>query len=101
VVDRDRGLAAGLRRGPRPPLDTNQARKFAPAVDRWLTAIREGTHHHDGDELTAEHVKAAHLQKVRLADEEDDGRTKYVLVKGDDRAASTAPSPTSSPTKRQ
>lgn len=66
-------------------LDTNQARRFAPAVDRWLTAIREGTHTHDGDELVAEHVKAAHLKKVRLEDSEEDGRTKYVLIKGDDK----------------
>jgi hypothetical protein len=67
------------------PLDTNQARQFAPAVDRWLTAIREKTHTHDGDPLTDLHVKAAHLRKVRLADDEDDGRTRYVLIKGEDR----------------
>lgn len=66
-------------------LDTNQARRFAPAVDRWLTAIREGAHTHDNDPLTNDHVKAAHLKKVRLADVEDDGRTRYVIVKGDDR----------------
>lgn len=66
-------------------LDTNQARRFAPAVDRWLTGIREGSHTHDGDPVTDLHVKAAHLRKVRLADEEDDGRTRYVLIKGDDR----------------
>lgn len=63
--------------------DTNQARKMAPAVDRWLTALREGTHTHDADPVTNAHVKAAHLRKVRLADEEDDGRTKYLLIKGD------------------
>jgi hypothetical protein len=65
-------------------LETNQARRFAPAVDRWLTAIREGSHTHDADPITDLHVKAAHLQKVRIADEEDDGRTRYVLIKGDD-----------------
>ena len=65
-------------------LDTNQARRFAPAVDRWLTGIREGNHTHDADPITDLHVKAAHLRKVRLTDEEDDGRTKYVLIKGDD-----------------
>lgn len=64
--------------------DTNQARRFAPAVDRWLAALRGGTHTHDGDALTGVHVKAAHLRKVRLADSEDDGRTQYVLIKGDD-----------------
>jgi hypothetical protein len=67
------------------PLDTNQPRKFAPAVDRWLTALREGTHTHDGNPLADEQVKAAYVQKVRLADAEDDGRTKYVLIKGDDK----------------
>lgn len=65
-------------------LDTNQSRRFAPAVDRWLVGLREGTHTHDGDPLADRHVKAAHLQKVRLADHEEDGRTRYVLIKGDD-----------------
>ena len=67
------------------PFDTNQARKFAPAVDRWLTALRGGTHTHDGDPLTASHVKAAHLRAVRLAADEADGRTLYVLIKGEDK----------------
>jgi hypothetical protein len=65
--------------------DTNQARRFAPAVDRWLVGIREGTHTHDGDPDLADHVKAAHLRKVHLNAAEDDGRTKYVIVKGEDR----------------
>jgi hypothetical protein len=65
-------------------LDTNQSRRFAPAVDRWLTAIREGTHTHDGDELTKEHVISSHLRKARISDLEDDGRTRYVLIKGDE-----------------
>jgi hypothetical protein len=65
-------------------LDTNQARRFAPAVDRWLTGIREGIHTHDGDPLTAEHVKSSCLRKVRAAEDSEDGRTKFVLIKGDD-----------------
>lgn len=64
--------------------DTNQARRFAPAVDRWLVAIAEGRPH-DGDELVGSHVKAAHRRKVRLADDEDDGRTRYILVKAPDK----------------
>lgn len=64
--------------------DTNQARRFAPAVDRWRTALAEGTHTHDGDDLTTAHVHAAHLRKVRLSDDADDQRTHYVLVKGED-----------------
>jgi hypothetical protein len=83
--------AAKYDRGDRPEdkvvlaFDTNQARRFAPAVDRWRTAIREGTHTHDGDSVTDDHVKAVHLKKVQVAAAEDDGRTKYVLVKGEDR----------------
>lgn len=65
--------------------DTNVSRRFAPAVDRWLTGIATGSHRHDADPLTDAHVKAAHRQKVRLADQEDDGRTMYVLVKGSDK----------------
>jgi hypothetical protein len=68
------------------PLDTFQARMFSPAVDRWRTAITAGTHTHDGDPIVTAHVHAAHLRKVRLVDPEDDGRTRYVIVKGDDRA---------------
>ncbi len=65
-------------------LDSNQPRRFAPAVDRWLTATREGIHSHDADPLADLHIKAAHLRKVRLGDDDDDGRTRYVLIKGDD-----------------
>jgi hypothetical protein len=65
-------------------LDTNQPRRFAPATDRWLTAIREGTHTHDGDALVRDHVLSAQLRKVRITDDADDGRTHYVLVKGED-----------------
>lgn len=64
-------------------LDTNVIARFAPAVDQWLTAIREGREH-DGDPVIAQHVADAHLRKVRLADDEGDGRTRYLLVKGQD-----------------
>ncbi len=66
------------------PLDSNQPTRFAPAVDRWLAALREGVHTHDADPIVTEHVTAAHLRKVRINDDESDGRTKYVLIKGDD-----------------
>jgi len=65
--------------------DTNQVSRQAPEVDRWLTAIREGSHTHDGDPATSDHVKAAHLRKVRAIAADDDGRTKYIIVKGEDR----------------
>ena len=63
--------------------DTNQPRRIAPAFDRWLTGIAEGLTH-DGDPVTAEHVKALHKRKVKLADVDDD-RTMYLPVKGGDR----------------
>jgi hypothetical protein len=65
--------------------DTNQDRRMAPAVDRWMTGIVEGTHTHDGDEFTSQHVKSAHKRKARARDPEDDNRTLYVLTKGDDK----------------
>ena len=65
-------------------LDTNQPRRFAPAVDRWLTAVRAAEHTHDNDPLTNDHVRASHLRKVRLEDD-DDGRTRYVLIRGEER----------------
>lgn len=65
-------------------LDTNQPRRFAPAVDRWLTAIREGVHTNDGDRLVRDHVLSSQLRKVRINDDADDGRTHYVLIKGED-----------------
>lgn len=65
-------------------LDTNSPAKFAPVVDRWLTGIREASHTHDGDPVVDLHVTSAHLRKVRIGDEEGDGRTRYVLIKGDD-----------------
>lgn len=66
-------------------LDTNQPRRQAPAVDRLLTAIREGSLSHDGDPDLADHMAAAHLRKVHLNAADDDGRTRYVIVKGEDR----------------
>jgi hypothetical protein len=63
---------------------TNQDQRQAPAVDRWLTALREGDHTHDGDETTTSHVLAAHKRPTKVTADEDDGRTLYTLVKGDD-----------------
>lgn len=66
------------------PFDTNRDVLMAPAVDRWLTAIALGTHHHDGDPVTSEHVKNAHKRKARARAPDDDNRTLYTLTKGDD-----------------
>ena len=83
-------------------LDTNQhVGRFSAATDRWLTDIRIATaqlsaakglvgpvelaYSHDGDPLTSEHVKNAHKRKVRTTASDDDGRSRYVIVKGEDR----------------
>lgn len=66
--------------------DTNQDRRMAPAVDRWLTAISLGEHTHDGDPDITSHILAAQKKKARAKDPDDDSRTLYVLQKpGDGR----------------
>lgn len=71
--------------------DTNSARRMAPAVDRWRTAITTAgrmvadgipdlPYTHDGDPFTSDQVKATRLRKVRLIDADDD-RTMYMLEK--------------------
>jgi hypothetical protein len=89
--------------GPKPEqqrvlaFDTNQPRRMAPAVDRLLTAIRESAaikpgsdvarpFTHSGDEALTRHVMAATLTKVRLAADENDGRSMYLIDKGEQRA---------------
>lgn len=64
--------------------DTNQRSKFCKAVDRFLTAVREGSLSHCDDERLNAHVLAAALEKVRVAADEADQRTMYVLVKPED-----------------
>lgn len=65
--------------------DTNQETHFARAVDRWTTGLQSGAHTHDGDELTTRHVLAAHKRRAgRATDEAIDGRTLYILIKGED-----------------
>jgi hypothetical protein len=67
--------------------DTNQESRFARAVDRWLTGLQSGDVTHDGDELTTRHVLAAHKRKAgKASDEDGDGRTLYVLIKGEDHS---------------
>lgn len=64
--------------------DTNQDRRMGPAVDRWMTAIREGSHTHDDDPTTNEHVADAHKRKTKVTADDDDSRTLYTLTKGDE-----------------
>lgn len=67
--------------------DTNQPSRMAKACDRWLVAVDgDGTFSHDGSTTLTRHVLALHKRKVRLRDEDDDGRTKYVFVKGPDKS---------------
>ncbi len=63
--------------------DTNSPTRFGPAVDRWMTMLREGTHTHDNDPMTNAHVKAMHREKVHINAPDGDGRTMYKLVKGE------------------
>jgi hypothetical protein len=65
------------------PFDTNQHSKFARAIDRFMTSIREGSLTHAGDARLTAHVEAAHLKKLRDRADDLDGRTMFALVKGD------------------
>jgi hypothetical protein len=65
--------------------DTNQARRMAPAVDRWRTAIAQRKVTHDGAREPARQIKNAHLKKVHLRDVDDADDTAYVVVKGPDK----------------
>lgn len=64
-------------------LDTNQPRRFAPACDRFSTAVREGSITHDGSELLTRHVLNMARKNVRLNEPDlEDGRVRFVFVKG-------------------
>jgi hypothetical protein len=65
--------------------DTNQPTRMWKACDRFSTALTEGAYTHDGSSVLTAQVLAMHKRKVRVRDEEDDGRTKYVFVKGPNR----------------
>jgi hypothetical protein len=67
------------------PLDTNQARKFAPECERFATDIRERRLEHDGSADLRGSLSACAKKQVRLADNPDDGRTRFVIVKADTR----------------
>jgi hypothetical protein len=65
--------------------DTNQPTRMWRACDRFATAIAEGAYSHDGAALLSAQVLAMHKRKVRVREPDDDGRTKYVYVKGPNR----------------
>ncbi len=66
--------------------DTNQTVRMSRACDRFLVAMAEGVFAQDGSEVLSAHVLAMHRRKVRVRDDDDDGRTKYVFVKGPDKS---------------
>jgi hypothetical protein len=61
--------------------ETNQPGRMAPACDRFTTAINEATLTHDGTSALAQHIANMARRKVRVKDDEHDGRTRYVFVK--------------------
>ncbi|HEY3259973.1 MAG TPA: hypothetical protein VGJ95_06830 [Pseudonocardiaceae bacterium] len=65
--------------------DTNQPSRMWRACDRFSTALAEGAYSHDGSAVLSAQVLAMHRRKVRVREPDDDGRTKYVFVKGPDR----------------
>jgi len=65
--------------------DTNQPKRMSGACDRFDTALAEQALSHDGDQLLTSHVLAMARKKAYVkAEDEDDGRTRYVFTKGDD-----------------
>ena len=65
--------------------DTNQPTRMWRACDRFSTAIAEDLYTHDGSATLTAQVLAMHKRKVRVRDEDEDGRTKFVFVKGPNR----------------
>ena len=65
--------------------DTNQPTRMWKACDRFSTALVEGAYTHDGSPALTAQVLAMFKRKVRVRDDDDDGRTKFVFVKGPNR----------------
>jgi hypothetical protein len=66
--------------------DTNQPKRMSGACDRFSTALVERAVTHDSDGLLTSHVLAMARKKAYVkVEDEDDGRTRYVFTKGDDR----------------
>jgi hypothetical protein len=65
--------------------DTNAPTRMWRACDRFSTALAESAYSHDGSSTLSAQVLAMHKRKVRVRDEDDDGRTKFVFVKGPNR----------------
>jgi hypothetical protein len=65
--------------------DTNSARRFAPLCDRFSTAVAEGVISHDDNVLLTRAIAACARKLVRLRDDPEDGRTRFVVTKSDTR----------------
>jgi hypothetical protein len=66
-------------------LDTNSTRRFAPECDRFATGIRERSFTHDRNAALRAALAACSKKRVRLSDDEEDGRSKFVVEKADAR----------------
>jgi hypothetical protein len=59
--------------------------RFSRACDRFATAVDLLEGSHDGDPRLTAHVLAMGRKKVRVTDDDGDGRTRFVFVKADVR----------------
>lgn len=65
--------------------DTNQPRRMSGACDRFSTSLAEGWLTHDGHPLLTDHVLAMARKKAYVrAEDQGDGRTRWVFTKSDD-----------------
>jgi hypothetical protein len=64
--------------------DTNQSRRMSGACDRFSTALAERSLSHDGSPVLTAHMLAMVRHKVKPSAADDDGRTRYLFIKGED-----------------
>lgn len=65
--------------------DTQSTRRMAAACDRFATDLASGQMTHCGSTTLTSHVLAMARKKVRIRDEDGDGRTQFVFNKMDTR----------------
>lgn len=64
--------------------DTNQPKRMSGACDRFSTSLKETAATHDGSSLLTSHVLAMARRKAYVkAEDESDGRTRWVFTKGE------------------
>jgi phage terminase large subunit-like protein len=64
---------------------TASAVRFAPMCERFATAVVEGHVSHDGDSALTEALSACVRKQVRLRDDPEDMRTRFVVEKAKPR----------------